>query len=282
MSLSVHKEVCSFIAQFQDGDDQNITSVCQESYKNSTEKQLKLQSYLGSLNKEYAECEDNKKCMDKMSTEMKDNAKHIRQFIIKLDKIDQIGTEEAAQREAAVALAKEKALELAREKIMEKKRKIKQEIFEKKVNEAKSKALAEKLAAIANEPEKKNITSTSLAEVSASNKTTANSTDSQTAAKSSDDLKTEYTNITNAYSEQLKQKDAELQLEKQRLQELESKVKEQQDNINKPNNTFSETKMEKISAPEIGLNKTELTQIISETIDNETSEIINSTLTKLF
>jgi len=27
---------------------------------------------LGSLNKEYAECEDNKKCMDKMSTEMKD------------------------------------------------------------------------------------------------------------------------------------------------------------------------------------------------------------------
>lgn len=41
-------------------------------------------------------------------------------------------------------------MELAREKIMEKKQKIKQEIFEKKVNEARQKALVEKLTAVAN------------------------------------------------------------------------------------------------------------------------------------
>jgi len=109
---------------------------------------MRLSSYLGSLNKEYAECEDNKKCSDKMSEEMKDNAKHIRSFILKLNQIDKIGTEEAAQKEAAIALAKEKAIELARQKIIEKKRKIKQDLFEKKVNQAKQKALVQKLNAV--------------------------------------------------------------------------------------------------------------------------------------
>lgn len=106
MSLSVHKDICNFIAQFSDGNDLNITKVCDKNFTDMFSKQEKLRTYLGSLSQEYKECEDNKKCMDKMSKEMKDNSAHIRKYMAKLKKIDKIGAEEAANREEAHKLAR--------------------------------------------------------------------------------------------------------------------------------------------------------------------------------
>lgn len=57
-SKRVHDEVCKYLTQFDDGNDQDVTEVCNPKNKlTNTQKQQKLEKYLTGLITEYQECE---------------------------------------------------------------------------------------------------------------------------------------------------------------------------------------------------------------------------------
>jgi len=88
----VHEEVCKYITQFDDGNDNDVMEVCGKSSKKLAivEKHQKLESYLDGLIGEYNECEQNTECKQKMSPEMQANSKQLHKFIGKLNEIDKM------------------------------------------------------------------------------------------------------------------------------------------------------------------------------------------------
>ena len=84
-------------------------------------------------------------CKDKMTGEMQQNANHIRTFNGQLTEIENLGSQEAQDKEQAKQLAKEKALQLAKEKILEKKKREQAEAEEKRVNEERAKRVEKEL-----------------------------------------------------------------------------------------------------------------------------------------
>ena len=83
---SAQQEVCNFISEFQDGEDESIQSVCDISNSAMTieQKSEKLEAYMNGINKEYDDCQKNEKCKSKMSDEMKENSKIIQVLIKKI------------------------------------------------------------------------------------------------------------------------------------------------------------------------------------------------------
>ena len=61
---------------------------------NREQKQQKLSTYLTGLDTEYKDCEQNLMCKDKMTPDMKENAEHIRSFIMNLQELTTLGNKE--------------------------------------------------------------------------------------------------------------------------------------------------------------------------------------------
>lgn len=93
--------MCSFISEFQDG---NNDKLCDNSGSLSQkERGKKLLEYLKDVYKEYNECESSEKCKAKMSQAMQDTSANIKKFIGKLsDEANKIDTGETSAAEKAV------------------------------------------------------------------------------------------------------------------------------------------------------------------------------------
>ena len=81
-TVSVQQEVCSFIAEFQDGGNDKFCDP--HSGLSQQERAKKLLEYLKDVHKEYDECESSDKCKSKMSQAMQDTSGNIKKFIGKL------------------------------------------------------------------------------------------------------------------------------------------------------------------------------------------------------